>query len=373
MNFSKNGCTQPKAEAAWSKIMKKIFILVSFLVFAAILLTACTGSSGAGSLTTWPKATKTSAVGEPIQPISPTPTAPEPIFYPPLSSTSTPAELLQPTPTSPPAPEATLPPPPPQPIRFAVIGDFGSGNRNEGDVAALVKSWNPDFIVTVGDNNYPDGAADTIDENIGQFFHEYIAPYQGQYGAGGDKLRFFPVLGNHDWNTDHGQPYLDYFALPGNERYYDFTWGPVQFFMISSDSREPDGVSRKSIQAQWLEQGLAASQSPWKLVVMHHPAYSSGTHGSVDWMRWPFQSWGADAALAGHDHLYERLIVDGLPYFTNGLGGGAIYSFLDNLEGSQVRYNDDYGAMLVTATPQNLVFEFYNRQNELIDRFELNR
>jgi len=65
----------------------------------------------------------------------------------------------------------------PQIVRFAVIGDYGRGKQPEADVATLVKSWDLDFIITTGDNNYPDGASSTIDENIGQFYHEFIFPY----------------------------------------------------------------------------------------------------------------------------------------------------------------------------------------------------
>ena len=39
-------------------------------------------------------------------------------------------------------------------LRFAVIGDFGSGNQDEQDVADLVESWDVDFIITTGDNYY---------------------------------------------------------------------------------------------------------------------------------------------------------------------------------------------------------------------------
>jgi hypothetical protein len=180
-------------------------------------------------------------------------------------------------------------------------------------------------------------------------------------------------LGNHDWTTNDAQPYLDYFELPGNERYYDFTWGPVHLFAVNSDSREPDGVSSNSIQAQWLQQRLAESTSPWKVVVFHATPYSSGYHGATDWMRWPFKEWGASIVLAGHDHDYERLIVDGFPYIVNGLGGGAIYSFGGPVEGSQKRYNADYGALLVTADEVQITFEFYNRLGELIDSFQLSR
>ncbi len=278
---------------------------------------------------------------------------------------SLPLVVAQPTET--PVPTAT----PERPVRFAVIGDFGLADTAEADVAALVSGWQPDFVITTGDNNYPDGSANTVDTNIGQYYSQYIHPYTGQYGAGADENRFFPTLGNHDWQTPDARPYLDYFTLPGNERYYDFTWGPVQFFALDSDSREPDGVGMSSIQAQWLQERLSASTAVWKIVYMHHPPYSSGYHGSVDWTRWPYQEWGATAVLSGHDHTYERLLVDGFPYFVNGLGGGPIYSFLGRLDGSQVRYNDNYGAMRVDATSSIITFEFITRAGEVIDRYEI--
>jgi len=269
-----------------------------------------------------------------------------------------------------PTPEDT---PVPQNVRFAVIGDYGSGKEAEADVARLVKSWEPEFIITTGDNNYPDGKSETIDEHIGQFFHEFIAPYQGIFGEGAQENLFFPSLGNHDWHSPGAEPYLDYFALPGNERYYDFTWGQVHFFALDSDSREPDGVGRSSQQAAWLQSRLVASMSPWKVVYFHHAPFSSGMHGPVDWMQWPFAEWGADIVLSGHDHTYERIFKDGILYFVNGLGGHTRYDFNEVIDGSQVRYNDDYGAMLVEASGDMVLLKFINRGNELIDTYQLNR
>ena len=59
-------------------------------------------------------------------------------------------------------------------VRFAVIGDYGIAGQPEADVAALVQSWNPDIVITTGDNNYPNGEASTIDANIGQYYHQFI-------------------------------------------------------------------------------------------------------------------------------------------------------------------------------------------------------
>jgi hypothetical protein len=251
--------------------------------------------------------------------------------------------------------------------RFAVIGDYGSGSQDEANVASLVKSWNPHLVITTGDNNYPDGAAETIDENIGQFFHEFIFPYIGTYGQGAQRNRFFPSLGNHDWNTTGAQPYLDYFNLPGNERYYDFTWGPVHFFALDSDSDEPDGVDSESIPAAWLQSQLISSIHPWQIVYMHHPPYSSGEHGPTDWMQWPFAEWGVDLVISGHDHTYERISRDGIQYFINGLGGSSKYNFQNIVGGSQVRFNEDFGAMLVDANDNMLHIKFITLQGVLVD------
>ena len=266
-------------------------------------------------------------------------------------------------------------------LRFAVIGDYGNyandAQSPEVDVANLIKSWAPDIILTTGDNNYNDGTEATIDDNIGKFFHEFISPYQVKHGAGGQVNRFFPSLGNHDWHTqdvdDLPYPYLDYFTLPGNERYYDFTWGPVHFFALDSDSREPDGVGLSSVQASWLQSRLAASTSPWKIVFFHHAPYSSGEHGSMSWMQWPFAAWGADVVLSGHDHTYERISPLGdILYFVNGLGGKSIYDFRDEeVLGSQVQYNGDYGAMLVDVFIGRIRFQFINRNGVVIDDFSL--
>ena len=260
-----------------------------------------------------------------------------------------------------------------QAVIFAAIGDYGSSNRSEADVAKLVLNWKPDFIITLGDNNYPSGAANHIDEAVGQFYHNYIYPYIGNYGTGAEVNRYFPSLGNHDLISQSGQPYYDYFTLLGNERYYDFTWGPVHLFALDNIESEPDGVGVSSTQATWLKARLAASTSAWNVVYMHYPPYSSGKHGSTDWARWPYKEWGADTVLAGHDHTYERLIEDELIYFVNGLGGNGRYEFVDILDGSQVRYNADYGAMRVEVTEERIRFEFITLKGDVVDSYELRK
>ncbi len=257
-------------------------------------------------------------------------------------------------------------------VTFAAFGDYGSAGTNELAVANLVDSWNPDFIITTGDNSYGSTA---IDDNIGQYYSDYIGNYTGSYGSGSLTDRFFPSVGNHDYTDGGGiNAHYSYFTLPGNERYYDFVQGPVHFFVIDSNpagigtpAAPGDGRSATSAQAVWLQAGLAASTSPWKIVTMHHPPYSSSTsHGSEIEMQWPYEDWGATAVFAGHDHVYERIIRDDnsdgvdFAYFTTGAGGRSLYSFGTPVAGSQVRYNSDYGSMLVTASDTEITFDFWS-------------
>ena len=279
-------------------------------------------------------------------------------------------------------PATSTPKPPPFPsgetIRFAVIGDFGNGSAAERRVADLIAGWNPDFVITTGDNNYPDGDASTIDANIGQFYSQFIGNYQGSYGSGSDVNRFWPSLGNHDWHTidctgsDCSGAYFDYFTLPGNERFYEVDYGLVHLFAVDSEVLEPEGVQASSPQANWLRDALAASTACFDVVFFHHAPYSSGSHGSSVYMRWPFQEWGAEVVMAGHDHTYERIHASGFPYFVNGAGGKSLYAFthvgtLPAGVESVLRYNTDYGAMLVTASASGIIYQFYNTSNQLVD------
>ena len=262
-----------------------------------------------------------------------------------------------------------------QNLTFAVIGDFGMGNQVESDVANLVKSWNPDFIITAGDNNYPDGKASTIDRNIGYDYHQFIKPYTGSYGTGSTDInRFWPVPGNHDWHTSNLQAYRDYFTLPNNEYYYNIQIGDIEFFMIDSDTDTPDGYAYDSDQGNWMKQKIQSSTAKWKIAVFHHAPYSSdNNHGNTSYMQWPFEEWGIDAVISGHAHTYERIMKDenndgdSLVYFVNGLGGANRYSLGSTVSGSIFRYNSDWGAMKATETQNGLLFQFFRRNGNLID------
>ncbi len=287
-------------------------------------------------------------------------------------------------------------PPSGETVIFAAFGDYGdgAGSKNEQAVADLVDSFFPDFIITTGDNNYIDSSKTAAwDEVVGDYYGQYIrypAGSTSDHAPGPETNAFFPSLGNHDWDAGGQEAYFD---LPGagipssntsgNERYYDFVRGPVHFFAIDSDDSEPDGRTSDSKQARWLQAQLAASTSPWKIVFMHHPPYSSSEkHGSEKDLQWPYDKWGVTAVLAGHDHLYERIVRDdysddddGIPYFITGAGGKSLYSFGTRVAGSEVRYNANYGSMIVEASSTRITFEFWSVEDggTLIDTYTITK
>jgi len=125
-------------------------------------------------------------------------------------------------------------------VREVRLHHYGNDSDAEALVAKLVVGWDPEFVITTGDNNYYEGSAATIDVNIGKYYARFIGDYTGAYGPGSPANRFWPSAGNHDWGSPDLAAYRSYFTLPGNERYYDFRMGPVHFFIVDSE----DNINR---------------------------------------------------------------------------------------------------------------------------------
>ena len=265
------------------------------------------------------------------------------------------------------------------PVHFAVIGDYGVDQQSARDVATLVHGWDPAYVVTTGDNNYERGTAACFDINVAGLYGRYIAfspRYRGAFvGRGSAQQRFFPSLGNHDWDTPGARPYLDALALPNNGRYYTVRQGPVALFIVDSDRREPDGITAESTQGRWLRQALAESDAPHRLVVFHHPPFSVGPHGSNRNMRWPFAAWGATAVMSGHNHDYERYEVEGLTYIVNGIGGADLARLPKRCVIAEASFahcvGSIYGAMQVYGDAQALTVRAVTTAGSEIDTFVL--
>lgn len=268
------------------------------------------------------------------------------------------------------------------PSIYSLIGDYGLAGADELAVSTLVKSWDPLAVFTSGDNNYEDGAENTIDQNVGQFWARFISPYKGTYPLLDGEVAvtsnaFWPSIGNHD--LDSGSPpvpYLNYFTLPGNGRFYSVVSGICEFFIVNSGLNtagtlvEPAGNTKIDFQAAWLRAALAASTAKFRIVIEHHPPFTSDElyYPGIAAMRWPFKDWGADVVFSGHAHSYEHIIVDGLDYIVCGASGAELRCFAPTpVSGSQKRYCAEHGAIRMSVVCAALTIEFINVSGEVID------
>jgi acid phosphatase type 7 len=205
-------------------------------------------------------------------------------------------------------------------VTFAVIGDSGWPGGPEAQVAEAIRASQPapELLLHVGDVVYPHGER----ENYRPYLFDPFARVL-------EHTAFFPSLGNHDLETENGQPWLEMFTTPANgldrsERYYSFDWGDVHFLALDVVSTDFGPGSR-----QWAfaDADLAAAAAAWKVVFFHRPPYSAGpSGGALDVRRdlFPlFESRKVDVILAGHDHAYQRFVKRrGMEFVVTG-GGGA--------------------------------------------------
>ena len=200
-------------------------------------------------------------------------------------------------------------------LRFAVLGDFGSGLEPQYAVARRMCRWRRDhpynLIVTTGDNVYPDGSREYFDD-------AFFEPYSCLLDNG---ARFRATLGNHDIVTDNGRPELNEPAFGLKARNYLILRAGVRLVMVNSNA----------LNRRWLRRALRSEPGErWTIVVMHHPIYSSGEHGSTSGLGdLPalFRRKGVDLVLSGHDHDYEvTRPLRKIRYAVTGGGGASLRS-----------------------------------------------
>ncbi len=209
---------------------------------------------------------------------------------------------------------------------FLAFGDSGNGSLQQKQIAKLLLSYNAPVTLHTGDNAYQSGTAEEVQKNVLEIYKDLFA-----------KTHFYPSLGNHDYATKKAQPFLDAFELPGNERYYFFTYQNSLF--IALDSNDPLNETPNQM-LPWLEDTLKTNTvgKDWVIVYFHHPPYNSGLeHGNdlrVQTKIVPIlEKYNVDLVLTGHEHSYQRTcpirenkcVSEGIVYIVTGGGGGSLY------------------------------------------------
>ncbi len=246
----------------------------------------------------------------------------------------------------------------PSTLKFAVIGDSGSGSGRayqlSAQFAAAHKLFPYSFVLMLGDNIYGR-------ETPRDFLKKFELPYKAVLDAG---VPFYAAIGNHD------EPAIQINYKPFNmdgKRYYSFRKGDAEFFAL-------DSTYMSTEQVRWVEKALSESNAPWKIAYMHHPTYSSGKrHGSdVDlraFIEPLFVKYGVSVVLAGHEHFYERLKPqNGIAYFTS---GGASKLRAGNIRRGPyyaAGFDTDLSFMLFELDGDELHFQVISRMTNTVDK-----
>ena len=237
------------------------------------------------------------------------------------------------------------------PGEIAVIGDFGDRSANEAAVARLVLGRKPVAIVTTGDNIYRS--------------RDYAASVTRYYPR---STPMIAATGNHDYSDAGIGAFRAAFGSPERA----VTVGDVEFIVVDSQAALDDPASMAR-QRDWVRQRATNSTAAWQVVVLHHPPYSSGPHGSSRAFRWPFADWGVDLVLSGHDHDYERLLRQGATYVVDGAGGARLYRMGRPLAGSVARDDRSFGALFLSSSASALNGEFRTTDGRIVDRFAVRK
>lgn len=250
-------------------------------------------------------------------------------------------------------------------LRFAIIGDAGRWSKQQQELARELISQRQafpyEFVLMLGDNNYGDGSPESYRVRFEQ-------PYKPLLDAG---VKFYAALGNHDIGPQWDYPL---FNMNGH-RYYTFeekkgvpliSENSVRFFVLDTNQLDTDQVA-------WFERELSGSNADWKIAFFHHPIYSSGRYTWTTLVRRrtlePLMvKYGVDVVLAGHEHVYERMVPqNGIVHFTSGSAGSVRVGDLQPSPIMAKGYDRDLSFMLVEISGDTLYFQSINRQGETVD------
>jgi DNA repair exonuclease SbcCD nuclease subunit len=248
-------------------------------------------------------------------------------------------------------------------VKFAVVGDPGTGDKHQLAVAKQLTSTRGqfpfDFVVMVGDNIYGGNTPKDYDK-------KFALPYKPLLDGG---VEFYAALGNHD---DPSERFYKPFNMNG-ERYYSFKPADgVRFFAL-------DSTYMDDRQLKWFEDQLKGSGSEWKIVFFHHPPYSSGeTHGSDETLRTQleplFVKYGVNVVLTGHEHFYERIKPQkGIAYFITGSSAKLREGNISSTQYTAKGFDRGYTFMIVEIVGDDLYYQTLTDRAETIDSGSIHR
>lgn len=250
---------------------------------------------------------------------------------------------------------------------FSVLGDYGTGSRQQAAVAQNILGTKPELLLTVGDNVYQAGLE-----------HEYRKKFDPPHLSGKvhAEIPMYPSLGNHDTYITT-KPYHRRFPHLENARYYSFERGGVHFAALDTNETLAPG----SPQHEWLNTTLQQARDGWKVLYMHHPMLSSASDRSEklkirEYLGPLLAQHGVDLVLAGHDHNYERarpLNDQGTLFVRSGNGGKGNSGFDFAQPGWSDYRETGYGHLDVEVSNDQLVGRYMRSDGSIGDTWTVDR
>jgi predicted MPP superfamily phosphohydrolase len=242
-------------------------------------------------------------------------------------------------------------------VRFAAMGDTGTGGKGQQEVAdMMVRYWRTfpfEFVLMMGDNMYGGEGPKDFEEKFSDVYKPLLD----------GKVKFYAALGNHDLAL---QANYEHFNMNGKE-YYRFKKGNVAFYALNSNYMDKK-------QLQWLQDQLRLDTSEWKVCFLHHAPYSSAkSHGSDNNLREAleplFVQYGVNVVLTGHDHVYERVKPQqGIYYFVSGAAGKLRKGDIKRPSPlTDKAYDQDLHFMLFEVVDDQMYFQTISRTGQTID------
>src|SRR5881409_3516141 len=253
--------------------------------------------------------------------------------------------------STPPAPTGSV-------MRVAAVGDIHDEEASSVPAATAAEAAKADFILGLGDYQYPDGAMwkynRYFDKDWGPNvpkMYPILAPHHDQDWTDADPLRYFNGGGVHGYKSPvRLQPYTP----------YSFDKGSWHFIALPDTCARTRGCRLNKITA-WLQQDLASHTNRCTIAYWHQAYFTStGMHRPEEsikpWVDLLVAS-HVDIILQAHNHFYERFApqnsareVDpnGPQAFVVGTGGKGLHILKETAPNSETHDDGTYGVLELT-------------------------
>jgi len=250
-------------------------------------------------------------------------------------------------------------------FRFAVFGDTRENIFVHQAIVKRILESNPDFVLHTGDMVEVGSCTECWDD-----FFRIEAPLLRN-------TPFYPTMGNHEEPLSplRDTQYYDIFHLTGNELWYSFDYGDARFISLKADGYPLDLYYPQQEQLDWLETQLAENDRFWTFVFFHWGVYTSRGEdfletGLRNLLVPLFEQYGVQAVFMGHNHGYERVLVNGITYITAAGGGAGLYDLSIIEPGSQAEARN-YHFVLMEMEEDRLFGQAIDRRGKVFDQFEI--